>query len=548
MEGMAAGAAAQYAGRYRIVPSGFGFVDRVTGGFRLQKRYLFQAEAGVDRYVLALQMAHAGVQNGEVVVLVTAEDPEAVLLQAERLEIPLARVLHGDQFQILAYDRRFGEKVSNPAMRDFLLEDLRRKTNNRPINRAILLDEPMDVRPNVKVREALEVLETSLVEEHRAVACWVLPRDGGSSLCRDLQRSSFGWFTFRSEPDALDHSGVFRIEKEPSCGGGVVEYRTRIERGVGLVDIETPLQTVAVHYVGEDTRMLADLRMSLGASFDVQRHPASMRLPDAVESRVRPPVVVIESGAGFRDALGLVDELRRRGSVAPIFVLSRQVGRGADRAAMLRHGADDLLTFDTPLPEIRERVRRQVVRLGLLPQATGDLLRLESSLELPRTGDQGTVQWGVFKEHLQAQAESLKALGGHVTLVAIALRAAGTDAATLNAVASRLARDLVAILRSDDACALSPDGLLVARLYGVGSLELDRAIERMVERLRQRLAHAPATAELIVSTAVCPQDAGDVDDLYKQLLRPERRRYFPLAGGGGPGSTPSHPADLPNLG
>jgi hypothetical protein len=104
--------------------------------------------------------------------------------------------------------------------------------------------------------------------------------------------------------------------------------------------------------------------------------------------------------------------------------------------------------------------------------------------------------------------------GGDFALIALSLGAAATAGAV-----ERASTALSRCLRADDACAVSPDGAVVARLCRVGKAEA----EGMLGRLATRLEGAPALAgvEATWAAVVFPHDGRDFESLYLRLVRPD---------------------------
>lgn len=516
------------------MPSGFDFLDRDTGGLRPSKRYVLIGRQGTERHVAALQMTRAGLDNGEVVLLLAAEDPEAVMIQGERLDLSIARFLHSDQLIVLGYDSKFGELVSNPQAQAKLLEDLQRKTNNRPINRVILLDDPVGLRTNIKVQQALERLETYLVDEHRAMIIHVTsdPEAEGARFA-ELVQTAFGVFEVSSSRVDGEYRGVFKVEKEPTFIEGSVEFTTRIEAGTGFIQVRAREQ-IPVHYFSEDSKMLAELTASLGTQFDVRGHLIEESVPTSVGDPERPKIIVVElsdKDSSSRKTVRLIEDIRQV-SAAPLLVLTPTAGRTSDRVSFLRHGADDVLHHTTSLIEVRERIRRQAVRRHLVPPVTPDYLRLEAGADLPKSGEQGEVHWGIFKENLAKTIDAMCNFGGHFGMIGLTVKDTDPHGAPQVAagVMRKLTQELGLVLRGEDSCSIAPDGTLVARLHAAEGREIEAALKRAVTRFTASRVADDVDVEIAVSTVVFPHDGGTAEELLGQLYRPERRRVLSISG------------------
>ena len=518
--------------RTRRGPSGFPFLDRHIGGLRDQKRYLFLAEQGVDRTIAAIQFLLAGLESGETCLLLSAEDPEGLFLQAEQLELPISRYLASDQLILLSYDRRFAELVASPTAQDYLLADLRRKTGNRVIQRIAFLELPWTLRQSARVAEALDTLEQFFVQEHRGVVAHFRGESSGSrgESLSDLRRQAFGVFSFDPPEGGTGGHTCFRLQKEPALTGGAVRCFVRVERQVGFAEVQAPRGAIPVIFVGDDRRLLADLQSSLGGSFSVRATTPGSLPSELLGHDQNPlhPILILQVEESFQEVIGLIGQFRRRGSIAPLFVFARSAGRVSDRVLLLRQGVDDILLTSTPLQEIRERIRRHAVRLGLVPPVPAQVLRLEAGKDLPRSGEEGTVPWGIFRQNLEATIAAMSDHGGHFTLMGFQVGPDQQENVPTSLILSRIARDLTRQLREEDPCAVSPDGLLVCRLYGVGHHDVEAVVRRLLERLIDNELLRSVRPSITCSTAMYPHHGTTAEELYKQLLRPERQFPFPV--------------------
>lgn len=84
-------------------------------------------------------------------------------------------------------------------------------------------------------------------------------------------------------------------------------------------------------------------------------------------------LVLLDLGLPDGDGLELVTELRRRGDITPILVVTAR-GTLTDRVEGLRHGADDYLTKPFDLPELVARIDALLRRHGWTRPATGPTL------------------------------------------------------------------------------------------------------------------------------------------------------------------------------
>lgn len=512
---------------YGLAPSGFEFLDRETGGLRPGKRYVFFVTEGAERYLTAIQTARAALESGEVVLFMTAEDPEALLVQAKRTEIPIARFVHGDQLILLAYDRRFSELVSNPTLQDGLLEDLRRKTNNRPINRVIMLGEPRSAGANIKLQQAIGLLESHFLHDQGAILINILDADSTEERAGDMRRAAFGVFDLRSSPDDNRYRCAFRVLKEPSMARGGIKVWMGIQPRVGLQPEETD-EDVRLLYVGDDKATLADLNHVFAKGFDIARYDYNDDLTEIVKSQDSTPIIVLqisESSEPSRVVIGTIEELRVTSS-APIVAISRGRIRSADRLFLYRAGVDDVISADVALAEIRERILRQAVRERLLKPRPVHELRLQAGEDLPRTEGHGLVPWGVFSDSLARTLRGMDAHTGQIALLSINVRSSG-DEAHRERVFAYVTKVLGVLLRQVDAGAVSPEGNLVLRLFNVGRTGIDSVVARLRGSINPQ--NIPGT-EVTIAAARFPQDGREAEELLGQLRNPDRKVVFEGAG------------------
>lgn len=112
--------------------------------------------------------------------------------------------------------------------------------------------------------------------------------------------------------------------------------------------------------VEDDPTLGLSLRLALTA------HGHEVRVaPNLAVARGAKPadLVMLDLGLPDGDGLELVHEMRKRGDITPILVLTARATL-ADRCEGLRHGADDYLTKPFDLPELVARVDALLRRHG----------------------------------------------------------------------------------------------------------------------------------------------------------------------------------------
>lgn len=201
---------------------------------------------------------------------------------------------------------------------------------------------------------------------------------------------------------------------------------------------------------------------------------------EAIEGQ-DPALVVLDLMLPVVDGLSVLDAIRRRGDT-PVIILSAR-GTTSDRIEGLSVGADDYLPKPFSPAELVARVQRVMARSGTARSAVGPPLLVHDGLTVDR-------------------ARHIVEVDGHpVSLTVTELRL------------------LVAILDADGRV-LSRDQLLDA-VYGIDSSAiLDRTIDVLVGRLRDKLGDPAASPRFIVTV----RGAG-----YRAAIRASERSAAQLA-------------------
>jgi DNA-binding response OmpR family regulator len=116
--------------------------------------------------------------------------------------------------------------------------------------------------------------------------------------------------------------------------------------------------------VVEDNRDLAEgLRRNLELEGHVVGHAATAAAALEMGMRDAPDLVVLDLGLPDRDGYHVLEQLRARGSRAPVLILSAR-GLEADKVKGFRLGADDYVTKPFGVMELMARVQALLRRIA----------------------------------------------------------------------------------------------------------------------------------------------------------------------------------------
>jgi two-component system, OmpR family, response regulator len=119
--------------------------------------------------------------------------------------------------------------------------------------------------------------------------------------------------------------------------------------------------TMRILIVEDDTVLADGLQRALRLSADTVEHAASGEEADEKLSSQTYGLVILDLGLPRMDGLGVLRQLRARGSRTPVLILTAR-DRLEDRVAGLDMGADDYLVKPFQLAELEARVRALIRR------------------------------------------------------------------------------------------------------------------------------------------------------------------------------------------
>jgi KaiC/GvpD/RAD55 family RecA-like ATPase/DNA-binding response OmpR family regulator len=349
-----------------LVRSGNAPLDRQIGGLLPGRPYLLSGAPGTGKSVSCLEFLDVAVQEGEVAVLLTHDDPKDVLATAAFLGIDLEPALADGRFVLLRFQLDFARRFGRAATPDEVFEELERLLGDRRPSR-LAIDSVVPFLEGGGASSTAVFALTAFLERLGATALLTYPGDLSGLYDRRLEplmQRAGGFFHLASQSQGR-RRGVAEIRKLRYEAPSMAPVQFRIEPGAGFVqegapnEPETPtLEAIRrrVLVVNLSAPFPEDLLKSASRDFEVTVRAG---IPAAFSELVRAGVGAVLLNVQrdvIRDALELVRELRRSDVRTPILVVTPYVLRSTDRTRALRAGADDFVSLTLPHEEILARV------------------------------------------------------------------------------------------------------------------------------------------------------------------------------------------------
>ncbi len=344
---------------------GLDFIDAETGGLIRDKLYLLHGPASPWKTAIALHFIHEGLRNDQRGVYITSQDPDAVLLQAERFGINLRHYVRSERLVLLTYHPRISQHLESRNGFGPVLAELTALVGPERVDR-IVFDPvvPLIEQTNrAAILPATRLLIEGLQSLEATILCIVDDTDEPHThvILKEFTFLSFGVFLLAEEEDG---SRVFHFRKviwnPKSYPQRVLALRSRY--GVQTLEPQEPPKTRLVLADEEETPdpipldrpwriLLVDdddtyhetLGQVLGRGYQVEW------VRDSVEALSRLlehayDVVLANMSMPRVDGRELALRIRRHNNTVPVILYSGTHKRGVDGAEALRVGADMFLT------------------------------------------------------------------------------------------------------------------------------------------------------------------------------------------------------------
>jgi len=183
----------------RVEP-GFGItaLNRLFRGVRDGKRYVFQAATGRMQHLLAVQLVRGAMAEGHSVLVLTNEDPDALVLQGTSSGLDITQPLSVGRLHVVRYAPAFRELASSPAQVEGLLSAWRDQLASIRPHRVIFLGWPRVIDHDVKLLRTMERMEHDAVDTSRAACVFMVDPNDLDRYGRDVRRRAFADVRFKS--------------------------------------------------------------------------------------------------------------------------------------------------------------------------------------------------------------------------------------------------------------------------------------------------------------------------------------------------------------
>lgn len=488
----------------RII-SGIDLIDSGAGGLFPNKIYLIKGGLGIGKTIAGLQYLARGLQLDEPGVLITDQNPESVLDQADSIGFHMRDAVKRGQLMILNPSGRYFELVESPADVMAITEELTDYIREVGAKRLVIDPVFSLVSMMYSTHFALSVTQ-SLINalEELPVTTILIAGDEMNPetkpLIRMIEQNAFGVVTLSADQETGGR--IMRLSKMRFASVDHLAAHYRIADGRGLINYRGEGEKVddvnalwsdrdvnrSVILLGASPDTIGKVREALGETYTVD---AETDLEEGIE-RVRneKPGLALITPTRATSALQAIAELARTSQSAIAF-LSPARNRAVDSILYLRAGADDFITEPFSGPELKARVEALVRRSGrrLLGPAD-DLVDLdtlhttaEPSTDAANVFENGNdkLSWSdSFRERLERNVDIVSRFGMSFALYWI--RAEEADGA--------LSRSLAELCRQEDILCHNRDGEFVALLTGADREGVHGFETRLDEKLGEELTGA----------------------------------------------------------
>lgn len=539
--------------RDALVPFGLEFIDSLTGGLIRDKLYLLSGAHSALKTSMALTFLYEALKNDQRTLYITSQDPEGLLVQADRLGLNLRPYLRDDRLTLLTYLPRLSQQVALLTDYRRVIAEVKRLTAEQPIDRVVIdpvealvaLDNKSNVLPSTRLLiDALKSMGSTLL-------CLVDEVDDAQLqvLLKEFIFLSFGAFQIESGSDGTFQLKFQKIIWNPR------EYprlpvALRNQQGVLVIEVQepTPSQTPQKNAVAanisrneqqEDPLSSGRLLQLLLIDNDEIYHEM---LQDFLKSRyqvdlVRDSVEAIARLSGQKYDVIMVNmnmprvdgrevclRIRQHQGPVPLVAFSNQLKRGSDIAGVLRIGADSFITRPLAFNQVKatlDSVMRRPASVQNYERAKELIQEIEAekvALQylVSKDPSTGLTPPEYFERKLKREVEKARVGDYSFAVVGYSIQHKN-PAVDIDPKLMTLWRPLA---RAEDMILRYAPGFYLVYLEEC----LPPGVKRFNERLRKAIAKAIENVEfnLHYEIAMFPSDGTSYESLLELALKPLR--------------------------
>jgi KaiC/GvpD/RAD55 family RecA-like ATPase/DNA-binding NarL/FixJ family response regulator len=352
-----------------MLSTGIEALDARLGTLANGRYYLVSGPSGAGKTSVALHFLGAGVEAGEVCVLLSQDDPADLVAHAEHLGYDLRGALEHDRLRLLRFRLDFLRNYSRVFHADAVFQELETMLGE-PRPTRLVIDSAFPFFDGGQFAEELVDALLRFLERFPGAVYLTGPGDQGAfrRVHQRLAAAAGGVFELQQR----DGRGrEFAIQKLRQPAKETDPFRFVIHPGAGVVEEvawvsrdDLPEAERRRVIVLEASRALpADLLSTLEQKYDVVRHRTlEHAFGDLAGGRYGAVVIALDA-LDPESSFHLTQSLRRAGNGAPVLFLAPSAGlRSGTRARALRIGGDDVLTDALSPQELLERIETARLR------------------------------------------------------------------------------------------------------------------------------------------------------------------------------------------
>jgi len=352
-----------------LTPFGFDLIDSETGGLIRNKLYLLYGPTAAWKTSIAIHFIYEGLRNDQRALYVTAQDPEAVIVQAERLGFNLRPHIQDEKLILLSLLPRVSQQLALISDYEQVMAELQRLCSPAIPDRLVFdpIEALISHENKANVLPATKLLAEALKEVHATTLCLLdeSPEPYVQVILKELISFSFGVFHMTADPDeghAFSFRKVIWQPKEYARVPLSLQSRQGVQVIAPATDTTKPRLTLAT---GEDTQELTppielprtihlllvdndDFYHEMLQEFLAERYQVE-QVSDSLEALSRLlertyDIIMVNLNMPRSDGREVCLRIRQHHGEVPLIAFSNRLKRGADVASVLRIGVDTFIS------------------------------------------------------------------------------------------------------------------------------------------------------------------------------------------------------------
>jgi KaiC/GvpD/RAD55 family RecA-like ATPase/FixJ family two-component response regulator len=352
-------------GTNRMVSTGIEAFDRRFGGVVRGRHYLLSGSPGSGKSSATLQFLGAGLEHGETCAILTQDDPQDLITQAEFLGYDFRSAAEKNRLIVLQYRLDFPRNYSRAADPRRVFDELRTLVQDATLDRFAIDSIFPFLEGGRATDESLDEFPEFL-ERLGCTSYLTIPGDLNDGYYRRIYdrliAGAAGLFHFEADQGQVRQLSIRKL-RQPAKNTD--PFRFIIRTGVGIVEYEAPRphdeipDEIARRIVllGKTSALPDEVLLSLQQSYSVVAYESIEHAFAELGAGRHGAIIVALNPRESELVFNLTRQLRQAGNGAPILFVSPSQGlRGSTRARGLRAGGDDFLTDLLSPEEFLERI------------------------------------------------------------------------------------------------------------------------------------------------------------------------------------------------